>query len=175
MDLAAMDSVDQRPAKLRAAGRQFVERLLNLVCRQRVVLAQGEKPVVDRLQEQDLPAHVLIITIPYADVTGWIRRRQNRQVPGDRPPPLVVTLRHGTITALAADISVRTTSPAGGSHLFSQINRHICGLSHSPLCRYHHRAKQAEGWRLEQPEPGVLRWRTPAGRKYTTAPTVYPV
>jgi hypothetical protein len=29
--------------------------------------------------------------------------------------------------------------------------------------------KQAEGWRLEQPEPGV-RWRTPVGRTYTTAP-----
>jgi hypothetical protein len=43
MDLAAMDSVDQRPAKLRATGRQLVERLLNLVRRERVVLAQGEK------------------------------------------------------------------------------------------------------------------------------------
>ena len=44
-----------------------------------------------------------------------------------------------------------------------------------PLCRHHHRAKQAEGWRLEQPEPGVLRWRTPAGRTYTTTPTSYPL
>jgi hypothetical protein len=34
-------------------------------------------------------------------------------------------------------------------------------------------AKQAEGWRLEQPEPGVLVWHTPAGRTYTTAPTQY--
>jgi len=25
------------------------------------------------------------------------------------------------------------------------------------------------------PEPGVLRWRTPAGRTYTTTPTVYPI
>jgi hypothetical protein len=48
-----------------------------------------------------------------------------------------------------------------------------CGLA--PLCRHHHRCKQAEGWLLEQPEPGFLRWRTPAGRRYTTAPTVYPV
>jgi hypothetical protein len=48
-----------------------------------------------------------------------------------------------------------------------------CGLA--PLCRHHHRCKQAEGWRLEQPEPGVLRWRTPADRTYTTTPTVYPV
>ena len=48
-----------------------------------------------------------------------------------------------------------------------------CGLA--PLCRHHHRCKQAEGWRLEQPEPGVLVWRTPAGRTYTTTPAEYPV
>jgi hypothetical protein len=46
-----------------------------------------------------------------------------------------------------------------------------CGLA--PLCRHHHRCKQAEGWRLTQPEPGVLRWRTPSGRTYTTKPTEY--
>lgn len=28
--------------------------------------------------------------------------------------------------------------------------------------------------RMEQPEPEVLVWRTPAGRTYVTAPTVYP-
>jgi Domain of unknown function (DUF222) len=48
-----------------------------------------------------------------------------------------------------------------------------CGLA--PLCRHHHRCKQAEGWQLEQPEPGVLIWRTPAGRSYTTTPTEYPM
>jgi hypothetical protein len=46
-----------------------------------------------------------------------------------------------------------------------------CGLA--PLCRHHHRCKQAEGWRLEQPEPGVLIWHTPSGRSYTTRPTQY--
>jgi hypothetical protein len=33
--------------------------------------------------------------------------------------------------------------------------------------------EQAEGWQLEQPQPGVLVWRTPAGRSYATTPTVY--
>jgi hypothetical protein len=28
---------------------------------------------------------------------------------------------------------------------------------------------------LDQPEPGVLVWRTAAGRTYTTTPTVYPL
>ncbi len=48
-----------------------------------------------------------------------------------------------------------------------------CGLA--PLCRHHHRCKQARGWQLTQPEPGVLQWRTPAGRTFTTTPTVYPL
>jgi hypothetical protein len=46
-----------------------------------------------------------------------------------------------------------------------------CGLG--PLCRRHHRCKQAPGWHLEQPEPGIMRWTTPSGRIYTTTPTVY--
>jgi hypothetical protein len=36
-------------------------------------------------------------------------------------------------------------------------------------------AVQAEGWQLEQPEPGVLRWRVPSGRTYTTSPTAYAI
>jgi Domain of unknown function (DUF222) len=46
-----------------------------------------------------------------------------------------------------------------------------CNLS--PPCRRHHRCKQAPGWKLEQPEPGLMCWTTPSGRTYTTRPTVY--
>jgi len=49
-----------------------------------------------------------------------------------------------------------------------------CECDLAPLCRHHHRAKQTQGWRLEQPEPGVLIWHTPSGRSYTTTPTRYP-
>jgi hypothetical protein len=48
-----------------------------------------------------------------------------------------------------------------------------CECNLAPLCRHHHRCKQAEGWHLDQPAPGVLVWSTPAGRTYTTAPAVY--
>ena len=48
-----------------------------------------------------------------------------------------------------------------------------CECNLAPLCRHHHRCKQAEGWQLTQPEPGVLVWHTPAGRTYTTTPTQY--
>jgi hypothetical protein len=48
-----------------------------------------------------------------------------------------------------------------------------CQCDLAPLCRHHHRCKQAQGWHLDQPQPGVLIWRTPAGRSYRTTPTVY--
>jgi Domain of unknown function (DUF222) len=46
-----------------------------------------------------------------------------------------------------------------------------CNLG--PKCRRHHRCKQAPGWRVEQPEPGVVRWTLPSGRAHITRPTVY--
>jgi hypothetical protein len=50
-----------------------------------------------------------------------------------------------------------------------------CECNLAPLCRRHHRCKQAEGWHLEQPEPGVLIWHAPSGRTYATTPTEYSV
>jgi hypothetical protein len=54
-----------------------------------------------------------------------------------------------------------------------RVFRLTCECDHYPPCRHHHRCKQADGWYLEQPEPGVLVWYTPAGRTYTTTPTQY--
>ena len=48
-----------------------------------------------------------------------------------------------------------------------------CQCDLAPACRRHHRCKQAPGWQLTQPEPGVMIWTTPSGRSYTTRPTVY--
>lgn len=48
-----------------------------------------------------------------------------------------------------------------------------CACNLAPLCRHHHRCKQAQGWRLEQAQPGVLTWHTPTGRTYTLTPTQY--
>lgn len=48
-----------------------------------------------------------------------------------------------------------------------------CECNLSPPCARHHHAKHAPGWRLEQPEPGVMRWTTPSGRAFTTGPTTY--
>jgi hypothetical protein len=49
-----------------------------------------------------------------------------------------------------------------------------CECNLSPLCRFHHRLKQSEGWRLKQIRPGAMSWITPARRGYTTLPTEHP-
>jgi hypothetical protein len=49
-----------------------------------------------------------------------------------------------------------------------------CECNLYPLCRRHHGAKQALGWRLEQPEPGLLTWTLPSGRRYAVAQEPYP-
>jgi hypothetical protein len=49
-----------------------------------------------------------------------------------------------------------------------------CECDLAPLCRHHHRCKQSEGWQLDQPQPGVMHWTTPAGRHYTIPPDASP-
>jgi hypothetical protein len=49
-----------------------------------------------------------------------------------------------------------------------------CECNLAPLCRRHHQCKQARGWTLEQPRPGIMIWTTPSGRSYTTYPTAHP-
>ena len=56
---------------------------------------------------------------------------------------------------------------------FDQDGR-TCECNLAPLCRHHHRCKQAEGWQLDQTAPGVMTWTTPAGRRYTTTPDADP-
>jgi hypothetical protein len=47
-------------------------------------------------------------------------------------------------------------------------------VKQAPLCRRHHQAKQAYGWQLIQDQPGIMTWRTPHGRIYTTTPEPHP-
>jgi hypothetical protein len=49
-----------------------------------------------------------------------------------------------------------------------------CECNLHPLCRRHHQTKQAPGWRLDQPQPGILIWTLPSGRKITVNPEPYP-
>jgi hypothetical protein len=73
------------------------------------------------------------------------------------------------------------TGPGCGGQSFHADQDHVipypdgptdeCNL-HAP-CRAHHRAKQAPGWHVEQPEPGIIRWTLPSGRTHVTRLTVY--
>ncbi len=49
-----------------------------------------------------------------------------------------------------------------------------CECNLAPLCRQHHRAKQAPGWHLDQSAPGEMTWQLPSGRTYQTAAEPYP-
>jgi hypothetical protein len=50
-----------------------------------------------------------------------------------------------------------------------------CECNLGTPCRRHHKAKQAPGWKLEQPQPGIFTWTTPSGRTYPTRPGKYPI
>ncbi len=77
--------------------------------------------------------------------------------------------------------SARCTAPGCGAQaITSEIDHTVpypvgatCEDNLGPACQRHHHAKHAPGWKLEQTEPGVMRWTTPSGRTYTTHPTQY--
>jgi hypothetical protein len=48
-----------------------------------------------------------------------------------------------------------------------------CECNLGAPCRYHHRNKQADGWELTQPEPGVFHWKGPSGRVRITTSSRY--
>jgi Domain of unknown function (DUF222) len=91
-----------------------------------------------------------------------------------RPPPSLwhlVQIRSPRCTAPGCRMPA---ARCDGDHTqpFEEGGR-SCECNLGPLCRYHHRVKHSQGWRLEQPEPGVLAWITPSGRKYFTGPAVH--
>jgi hypothetical protein len=82
-------------------------------------------------------------------------------------------VRHATCTAptcrrpaAQCDFEHNTPYEAGGR---------TCLCNGGPKCRHDHRLKQNPLWKVEQPEPSIIQWTTPAGRHYTTEPTRYPI
>jgi hypothetical protein len=77
--------------------------------------------------------------------------------------------------------SATCSAPGGGAqavhcdldHVVPYPEGATCECNLHPACRRHHRCKQAPGWNVEETEPGVLRWTTPAGRTHTSTPTAY--
>ncbi len=96
--------------------------------------------------------------------------RHARQAAGYVPPP---RLRHLVMIrqrrcafpgcrrpARQCDLDHTTPHDHGGI---------TCECNLAPLCRRHHRAKQAPGWHLVQDQPGHMTWRLPSGREYQTS------
>jgi hypothetical protein len=92
-----------------------------------------------------------------------------------RPPP---SLQHLIRTRQQRCAFPGCGRPARRCDLDHTVPHHrggrTCECNLAPLCRRHHTTKQAHGWRLHQPRPGVLTWTTPTGRSYTTQATTYP-
>lgn len=112
------------------------------------------------------------ITIEILEAGGCTHQRES---PAYRPPPRLAHL----IRIRQQDCSFPgCRRPAARCDLDHTVpydrGGRTCECGLSPLCRRHHRAKQAHGWCLEQPQPGVLVWTPPSGRTYTTTPTSYP-
>jgi hypothetical protein len=120
-------------------------------------------------QLADLLRRLNITPEPIAKVTCDHRHAEPQYTPSRKLQHLI---RARTVTctapgcqaqAIHADLDHTNPYPQGATD--------ECNLG--PKCRTHHRAKQAPGWKVEQPEPGVFRWTLPSGRTHTTRPTIY--
>jgi Domain of unknown function (DUF222) len=123
---------------------------------------------------------------PTADPAAWLAQitittletgtcAHRRQTAAYRPPP---SLRHLIKIRDRRCGFPGCRRPATACDDDHTIPHHqggkTCECNLYPLCRRHHQAKQAPGWHLDQPEPGLLTWTAPSGRRYTTAPEPYP-
>lgn len=67
----------------------------------------------------------------------------------------------------------RPAADADADHTIPWPQGPTCQDNLGAPCRYHHRNKQADGWRLLQSTPGTFEWTSPSGRTATTNPQTY--
>jgi hypothetical protein len=133
-------------------------------CARRAPASQGAG-VVERL------AWLREITI------NWLESgvcTHSRESSGYRPPPALAHLIRVRQQTCSFPGCRRPARRCDEDHTipYEQGGR-TCECNLSALCRAHHRAKQAEGWHLSQPEPGHLTWTLPHGRTYQVTPASY--
>jgi hypothetical protein len=122
-----------------------------------------------------------------ADGSGWLFTMKLSALAGPecahgrasahyRPPPSLWHLIQTRNTCCTAPGCRMPAAVCDNDHTapFDRGGR-TCECNLGPLCRRHHRVKQARGWQLDQPEPGVFAWITPSGRSYITGPTEHVV
>ena len=122
-----------------------------------------------RTQLAELLRQLAVNPVPIAKGTCDHRQREDRYRPSRKLSHLI---RARTTTcsapgcnaqAIHNELDHTVPHPAGATDQ--------CNLT--PLCARHHHAKHAPHWKLEQQEPGVMRWTLPSGRTHTTRPTRY--
>ena len=95
--------------------------------------------------------------------------------PGYRPGPALQRLIRARTVTCAGPGCRRPAARCDLDHTIPHDDDGLtCECNLAPLCRFCHRLKQAHGWTLTQPTPGVMTWTTPAGRRYTTLPSKHP-
>jgi HNH endonuclease len=95
--------------------------------------------------------------------------------PGYRPSPALQRLIRARTVTCAGPGCRRPAVRCDLDHTIPHDDGGItCECNLGPACRRCHRRKQAEGWTLQQPTPGVMTWTSPAGRRYTTLPSKHP-
>ncbi len=110
-----------------------------------------------------------IIFDPVAQDSCDHRQAENRYTPSRKLKDLI---RARTVTCDAPGCGARAIY-GDLDHTVAYPDGATCQCNLGPKCRRHHRAKQAPGWHVEQPEPGITRWTLPNGRSHTTEPTTY--
>ena len=132
--------------------------------------ATSDGPAAPRsAQLAELLAELNAAAEPIAKGTCDHRHRENRYIPSRKLKHLIRARTARCCApgcgaqAITSEIDHTIPYPAGAS----------CECNLGPACKRHHHAKHAPGWKLEQTEPGVMRWTTPSGRSYTTRPTQY--
>lgn len=110
----------------------------------------------------------------------WLERgdtcRHSRQTTSYRPGKKLRHLIQVRQRTCANPVCRRPAEVCDLDHTipFDQGGR-TCECDSAPVCRRHHRCKQAPGWRLVQQKPGYLVWTTPSGRSFPATPDRYPI
>ena len=101
--------------------------------------------------------------------------RHHRESPRYRPPPALAHLVRIRQRQCCFPGCRRAAARCDLDHTipYDQGGR-TCECNLAPLCRKHHRAKQAPGWHLAQNQPGEMTWQLPNGRIYHTLGDSYP-
>jgi hypothetical protein len=112
------------------------------------------------------------IELAWLEAGTCSHRRESAGYRPSRSLAHLIQVRHQTCAAPGCR---RPAAACDFEHTVAyQHGGRTCECNGAPVCRRHHRAKQAPRWQVHQTQPGTLAWTLPHGRTYTTHPAEYP-